>query len=167
MSISDLGVFVGEWAIEARFPSGPESEPSSGTTTEPPDKAAAPAGRSRFEWILDRQYLAQRIEVPVPEAPDGFTVVAANPGEDTYTQHYYDSRGVTRLYAMTFSGGVWTLLRESADFSPLDFAQRFTGRFSADGDRIEGRWEKKLPDSDWELDFELSYQRLKNQRPKK
>jgi hypothetical protein len=37
------------------------------------------------------------------------------------------------------------LLRESADFSPCDFAQRFTATFSGDGDRIDGAWEKALP----------------------
>ena len=68
-----------------------------------------------------------------------------------------DTRGVTRLYAMTFAGGVWTLTRESVDFSPLDFAQRFTGTFSADGDRIDGSWEKRMPGGAWELDFNLTY----------
>lgn len=61
---------------------------------------------------------------------------------------------------MTFSGGVWTLVRESADFSSLDFAQRFTGTFSADANRIDGAWEKALPRSGRELDFELSYARI-------
>jgi hypothetical protein len=45
---------------------------------------------------------------------------------------------VTRLYARTFIGKVWTLVRESADFSSLGFAQRFTGTFSADDNRIDG-----------------------------
>jgi hypothetical protein len=37
------------------------------------------------------------------------------------------SRGVVRIYAMTFDDGVWILRRESADFTPLAFAQRFVG----------------------------------------
>jgi hypothetical protein len=44
-------------------------------------------------------------------------------------QHYFDSRGVARLYEMTFSGGVWNLLRNSSDFTPLEFSQRFSGTF--------------------------------------
>ena len=43
-----------------------------------------------------------------------------------------------RLYAMTFRDGIWTLVRSSPDFTPLDFSQRFTGRFSADGNTISG-----------------------------
>jgi hypothetical protein len=42
---------------------------------------------------------------------------------------------------MTLGDGVWTLLRDSPDLSPLDFWQRFTGELSADGRTISGRWE--------------------------
>ena len=67
---------------------------------------------------------------------------------------------MVRLYAMTFGDGAWTLLRTSPDFTPLSFAQRYTGAFSADGRTIEGRWEKSDDgDASWELDFELSYRR--------
>jgi hypothetical protein len=142
MAGSDLGIFIGQWEVRAHL---------SGETV---------VARSVFEWILDGRYLAQRTEAPVPEAPNTLAIVAAGPEEGTYTQHYYDSRGMTRVYAMTFTGGVWTLTREAADFSSLDFAQRFTGTFSADGDRIDGAWEMALPGSGWELDFELSYTRI-------
>jgi hypothetical protein len=141
MLSTDLNVFLGQWSVDARIP-------------------GAPTGHSVFELILDGQYLVQRTHVPVPEAPDSLAVVTAGPEKGAYRQHYYDSRGVTRLYAMTFTGGVWTLLRESADFTPLDFAQRFTGTFSADGDRIDGAWETAMPGEGWHLDFELTYTRL-------
>ncbi|MEJ3746317.1 hypothetical protein WEI85_23875 [Actinomycetes bacterium KLBMP 9797] len=146
MSGSDLDIFVGAWAVEPRFPGGPRSGP--------------PAARSVFEWLLDGRYLAQRTEISIPDVPDSLAIVAAGPEPGRYTQHYYDSRGVTRLYAMTLAAGVWTLVREAADFSPLDFAQRFTGTFSAGGNRIDGAWEMALPGSGWELDFELTYTRI-------
>jgi hypothetical protein len=115
--------------------------------------------RSRFEWALDGQFLLQRTEVPVPAAPDSLTIISTDPETGAYTQHYYDSRGVVRLYAMTFADGVWTLTRESPDFSPLDFRQRFTGTFSPDGNTITGAWEKSVPDAGWEHDFDLIYRR--------
>lgn len=147
-ALARLGVFVGEWVIEARFPG------------DQPTMDEGPRGRSRFEWDLDRQVLLQRTEVPVPEAPDSLTIVSADLGTGAYTQHYYDSRGVTRLYAMTLDDRVWTLTRESPDFSPLDFAQRFTGTFSADGTTISGVWEKRLDrDCHWQHDFALTYRR--------
>jgi hypothetical protein len=88
-------------------------------------------------------------------------VIAFEPRTGAYTQHYFDSRGVVRLYEMTFDEGVWTLRRESPDFTPLSFAQRYVGEFSDDGDAIRGRWEKRELDSEaWELDFELDYVRV-------
>ena len=141
-ALAGLDVFVGEWVVEARFSGGD-----------------APAARSTFEWALDRQFLIQRTEVPVPEAPDALTIVSTDPETGVYTQHYYDSRGVVRLYAMTLAGGVWTLTRESPDFTPLDFSQRFTGTFSEHASTISGTWEKSLDGATWEHDFELTYHR--------
>ena len=145
-ALARLDVFVGGWSVEARFP-GPEQAPSGVTV------------RSRFEWTLDGQFLLQHTEVPIPDAPDSLAIVAAGPRAGGYTQHYFDSRGVVRLYAMTFAGGIWTLTRESPDFSPLDFRQRFSGTFSADGNTITGAWEKTAEGGGWEHDFALIYHR--------
>ena len=150
-ALARLDVFVGEWVVEARFP---------GDQPTPPDAAGdGLVARSRFEWALDRQFLIQRTEVPVPEAPDGLMIVSADPETGAYTQHYYDSRGVVRLYAMSLADGVWTLTRESPDFTPLDFRQRFTGTFSADQNTISGAWETGRDNGGWEHDFALTYRR--------
>ncbi|MEU5541454.1 hypothetical protein AB0G85_03540 [Streptomyces sioyaensis] len=77
----------------------------------------------------------------------------------TYTQHYFDSRGVARLYAMTFADGVWTLTRESPDFTPLVFRQHFTGTFSEDANTIAGALEVRFDGGEWEHDFTLTYRR--------
>ena len=149
--LARLDVFVGEWVMEARFPGG-----------QPAPAGAAgdgPQVRNRFEWALDRQFPLQRTEIPIPEAPDSLTIASVDPQNGAYTRHYYDSRGVARLYAMTLAGGVWTLTRESPDFTPLDFRQRITGTFSEDGNTIRGAWEKCLNGSGWEHDFALTYRR--------
>jgi|tagenome__1003787_1003787.scaffolds.fasta_scaffold20532295_2 hypothetical protein len=117
------------------------------------------AARASFTRALGGAFLLQRAQVDLPEAPDVLAVIAADPVRGGYLQHYFDSRGVVRLYAMTFDGTVWTLLRDQPDFSPLDFAQRFTGTLSPEAGTIAGRWEKKDPGRDWELDFELTYVR--------
>ncbi|MCX4880481.1 hypothetical protein [Streptomyces sp. NBC_00847] len=141
-SLKRLDVLVGEWVVEAEFP-GME----------------VPPGRSVFEWTLDGQFLVQRTEAPNP-APDGLAIIAVDPETGGCTQHYYDSRGVVRLYAMTFDEGVWQLLRESPDFSPLSFRQRYVGYVSEDGDTIRGAWEIARGESAaWERDFSLSYRR--------
>jgi hypothetical protein len=149
-ALARLDVFVGEWVMEARFPGGP-----------PPGTADdGPAARAWFEWALDGQFLLQRTSVPDPAVPDSLALIGAGLETGAYTQHYYDSRGVARLYAMTLDAdGVWTLRRESADFTPLDFRQRYTGRFSADGNTISGAWEIGLADGGLRHDFDLSYHR--------
>jgi hypothetical protein len=136
---------VGEWRIE---------DP---TRPFPPD--AADAARGTFEWTLGGAFLLQRSSVPVPEAPDGLSVIGPDAGEG-YTQHYFDSRGIARLYTMTFDGREWTLERHAPDFSPLPFHQRWLGTFSPDGATIRGRWETSPDGRDWELDFELAYERV-------
>jgi hypothetical protein len=136
--------FVGEWRLVAP------------AFSLPPELAAE--ARATFEWALGGAFLLQRTSIPVPEAPDSLCMIA--PDGDGYTQHYFDSRGVVRIYAMTFDGRTWTLLRSTPDFSPLDFHQRWTASFDGAG-TIAGRWESS-PDGGraWELDFELVYQRL-------
>jgi hypothetical protein len=151
-ALARLDVFVGEWAVEARFPGG---RPAPASAVE-----GAPAARSRFEWALGRQFLLQHTEIPVPEAPDSLAMVSAGLKTGAYTQHYYDSRGVVRLYAMSLAEGVWTLTRESPDFTPLEFRQRFTGTFSEDANTISGTWETGRDGAGWEHDFALTYRRI-------
>jgi hypothetical protein len=62
---------------------------------------------------------------------------------------------------MTFDDGIWTLLRDAADFTPLDFSQGFSAEFGADGNRISGRWESSREGSSWEHDFDLTYQKVR------
>jgi hypothetical protein len=145
-ALQRLDGFIGEWRLGLGF-----AIPS-------PENGGV---RSVFEWALDRQFLVQRTEIPDPNAPNSLCIVAYDPNTDAYTQHYFDSRGVVRLYAMTFRDGIWTLLRESPDFTPLDFSQRFTGTFSADGNTIQGTWEITGNGSGWKKDFDLMYSRVK------
>jgi hypothetical protein len=141
-----LEIFLGQWRVEApAFPLPPE---------------LADSARTTFEWTLDGAFLLQQSLIPVPEAPNGLCVIGLDAG-DGYTQHYFDSRGIARLYAMGFDGRDWTLERHAPDFSALDFHQRWLAAFSADGDTIQGRWETSPDGRDWALDFELTYRRMR------
>jgi hypothetical protein len=116
-------------------------------------------GRTVFEWMAGERFVVQRWEVPHPEAPDGIAIIGAD-SPSPYLQHYFDSRGVARVYQMSFSDGEWKLWRESADFSPLDFSQRFAAKFSEDRATIAGHWEKSVDGSTWEHDFNLLYTKV-------
>ena len=141
--LETLEPFVGEWSLIAAF------------KNIPPADAGA---RVTFEWLPGKTFLIERWEVPVPEAPDGIAIIGADPkSEGNYLQHYFDSRGVARVYKMSFEDGIWKLWRDEPDFSPLDFSQRFTGTFSDDGQTIAGRWEINHDGKTWEHDFDLTY----------
>lgn len=143
--MDELEPFIGEWAMAATFPNAPTLED--------------PSARTTFEWMPGRRFLIQRFQAPDP-APDGIAIIGFDAGRDTLLQHYFDSRGVARVYAMTFADGIWTLTRTKPDFSPLDFSQRYTGRFSEDQTAISGSWEISHDGSTWEHDFELNYAKV-------
>ena len=115
-------------------------------------------GTTTFEPELGGRFLLQR-SLADPPVPSSLCVIGPNADGDGYTQHYFDSRGVVRVYKMTFDGREWTLLRDEPDFTPLSFSQRFVGTFSGDGRTVNARWEKSGDDGSWELDFELTYTR--------
>jgi hypothetical protein len=56
---------------------------------------------------------------------------------------------------MTFTDGVLRQWREMPGFH-----QRFTGELSADGSRIDARWERSEDGEDWFIDFELTHTRV-------
>ena len=144
--MSALEPFLGEWRLAAAFKDLPPSEADARVT---------------FEWLPGEKFMIERWEIPVPEAPDGIAIIGADPErEGNYLQHYFDSRGVARVYKMSFEEGVWKLWRDEPDFSPLDFSQRYIGTFSADRKTIAGRWEICHDGRTWENDFDLTYTRV-------
>lgn len=116
-------------------------------------------GRCEFEWMDGKQLLLQRTHAPSP-MPGSLCVIAPAAGGG-WTQHYFDTRGVVRLYEMTIGDGVWQLRRTVADFSPLNFSQRFRGVFGDGNHTIRGTWEKTDERGAWMKDFELVYRRLR------
>ena len=149
-ALARLDVFVGEWAIDAQF------APERGV-----ELSAGERPTVSFEWILGDRYLLQKSHAPDP-IPESSCLIALDGNDDErFVQHYFDSRGVTRIYEMTFDGRTWTLTREKPDFSPLEFKQRFTGTFEDGNTTIRGGWEICNDGSTWETDFGLVYTRLR------
>lgn len=146
-ALERLEPLVGEWAVEARFTFTPE--PTHGTLA--------------FTWELGRQFLQQRSTTDHPAAPDVLALLSvAEEGDGyEYVQHYFDSRGVVRVYRMTLRENRWTLLRDRPDFTPLDFVQRYTGTFGDEGRTITGRWERSDDGGvTWEHDFDLTCRKI-------
>jgi hypothetical protein len=148
-ALERLDALVGEWTMAAGPPGG---DPWPGEA------------RVSFEWLEGRTWLIERWSVEMPEAPDGIAIIGlaeapakagAEVSGDTLQQHYFDSRGVHRVYEMSLEDGEWKLWREGPPFD-----QRFTGTFSEDGKTIAGRWEIREEGSDWRTDFDVTYTRV-------
>ncbi|PYZ96655.1 hypothetical protein CR205_13220 [Alteribacter lacisalsi] len=96
-------------------------------------------GETTFDWMEKEQFIVQRTLMNKPQFPR--------------------SRGVTPLYNMSLEDNVRKLWRDTSDFSPLEFRQRFTGEVNESKDTIRSAWEKSFHGLDWEYDFELNIKR--------
>jgi hypothetical protein len=111
----------------------------------------AAAGRAVFERLEEGGFVAQRSYAPDP-APDAVWIIGADDSAEARTVLYHDSRGVARVYQTTLVDGVWRVWRDAPGF-----AQRYTGRLSADGRTIAGAWELARDNATWAKDFDLNY----------
>jgi hypothetical protein len=68
--------------------------------------------------------------------------------------HYFDSRGVYRVYEVRISEDELELTRDAPGFS-----QRFTGKFEEGGDKISGLWKLSRDNTNWEDDLQITYRR--------
>jgi hypothetical protein len=142
-ALEQLGAFVGEWHTEIT------------SMSFDPDPSAVVRGHASFQWREGEAFLLQRAEVPNTEFPRSTAVIGPDDAAGTYGMLYFDSRGVSRIYRMTLSGGIWTLWRDFPGFS-----QRFQGTFSDDKNTITAYWEKSSDGSNWEHDFDITYRRV-------
>ena len=144
-ALERLELFVGRWELEIT------------SMSFHPDPSAVERGRTSFDWLEAGAFLIQHSEVSTSaDFPRSMAVIDPDDEAETYSMLYFDSRGVSRIYRMTFSGGIWTLWRDFPGFS-----QRFHGTFSEDQNTITARWEKSSNGSKWEHDFDITYARSK------
>lgn len=68
--------------------------------------------------------------------------------------HYFDSRGVFRVYEVGVDSKSWRYFRDSPGFS-----QRFTGTFSDDGNTIVGLCELNRDGAHWKDDLRITYRK--------
>ena len=142
--LKDLGAFVGEWNVAGAM-----------TLDEPMEIS----GWTGFEWLAGGGYLVQRSTTEREEFPNTLAVIGPADEGEGYVMHYFDSRGVSRIYKMSLDGRSWTLDREPSG-PRSDFWQRWIGEFSEDGNTIQGRWENSDNGADWQIDFYLTYTRI-------
>ena len=121
-------------------------------------------GTATIEWLDGRRFLTQRARNDQPDFPDSLSVIGETAhdrvgggGDDTVPKlrmHYYDSRGVFRVYDASVDDATWRLWRDAPGFS-----QRFTGRMTDGGDTIVGQWQLCRDDVHWADDLQITYRR--------
>ena len=128
---------VGEWSIEATHPALPDTDIR---------------GQVTFEWLEDQRFLIQRSHYEHPEIPDA--VVVSGIVDGTPSMHYFDSRGVHRVFALEITRDTWRFWNDTPGF-----AQRFIGTLGHGV--IEGRAELSRDDgATWALDLAITYRRI-------
>ncbi|HEY8409420.1 MAG TPA: hypothetical protein VIK66_15690 [Gaiellaceae bacterium] len=129
--------FIGRWETEGAHPMLP---------------GEAIRGSSTFEWLAGDRFLIWRSHSDHPEIPDAITIIGVTNGQ--LSMHYFDQRGVYRVYAASFEDATWRFWRDAA--AP-DLSQRFTGTFSDDGNTITGCGQLSRDGKKWEGDLDLTF----------
>lgn len=152
-TLKALERLVGTWATEATHPAMADTVVR-GTVT--------------VEWLEGRRFLVHRSHFDHPEFPTSISIIGhterdrvdSPPATDPpphLTMHYFDSRGVFRVYEARIEDDSWKLSRLARGFS-----QRFDGTFVDGGDTITGLWQVCEDGAHWKDDLRITYRRRKS-----
>jgi hypothetical protein len=153
--LNQLGRLVGTWTTQATHPAVP---------------GVVVRGTVEFAWLEGERFLIQRARTDHADFPGFMAVLGVtdkdrvDPGasettgadESAMTMHYFDSRGVFRVYDVSIDGEALRIWRNAPGFS-----QRFTGTFADGGDTIAGTWQLCRDDVNWNDHLAITYRRRK------
>ena len=135
---------VGEWTLEATHPMFPS------TTVN---------GRMTYAWLEGERFLVQRSSNDHPDFPDSVSVIGFAADEEL-TAHYFDSRGVFRIYRVAMEGDTLRMWRDEPGFS-----QRLEAKLSPDGATLAGVWQLSRDDETWADDLAVAFARAAAAEP--
>jgi hypothetical protein len=135
-----LQVLVGDWDMEL-----------SGASFLP-DLKAKVHGPVSFEWIENGAFLV--MHQGQKKVPQATWLVGRDESTDLFKVLYFDARGISRIYEMSFGAGEWRMWRNAPGFW-----QRFRGILAKNHNTITAEWEKSDDGQKWEHDFYIKYTR--------
>ena len=107
------------------------------------------AGRQHYERVLDGAFVRLDWAYDHPDFPDALALLSDD------AMHYFDVRGVTRVFDLTFRDDGWSMVRIDPEFS-----QRYTATYVGP-DTIESEGERSADQgATWAHDFSMSYVRV-------
>ena len=140
-ALAPFGVLIGEWKTV-------------GTHGDLPDTELH--GRATFAWFENGAFLMMRSEIDDSRFPAGVAIFGSDNVNQEHFMLYFDERGVSRKYDVSFEDNVLKWTRQGSDFS-----QRYTLTLSDDGQTVVGKGEISKDGSTWEKDLNLTYTRVK------
>jgi hypothetical protein len=154
LSMKPFARLLGHWTTEATHPAFP---------------GLVVRGTLESSWLEGERFLIQRSRAEHPDFPDGIMIIGftehdrVQNGQRTVdpsstkpelTMHYFDARGVFRVYDVSADEREWRFWRNSPGFS-----QRFTGTYADGGHTIEGLSQLCEDDKNWKDDLKITYRR--------
>jgi hypothetical protein len=153
-ALKPLDAFVGNWTTEAKHPAFP---------------GGVVRGEVNVEWLEGKRFLIHRSRTDHPDFPDSISIIGfterdrvdkaakRDPGaasESQLSMHYFDSRGVFRLFDVRADAKSYRFERLAPGFS-----QRFTGTLTDDGNTILGQWQLCEDATTCKDDLQITYRR--------
>jgi hypothetical protein len=139
---------VGAWTTEATHPKVP------GTTV---------SGAAEVQWLEGERFLIFRAHNDHPDFPDSISIIGDT---DDLQWHYFDSRGVHRIYELSVTDDGWEIARDAAGRDAPEigrdasgFSQRLTLTFEDDDNTMAGRSKISFDDKTWQDDLQITYRR--------
>ncbi len=123
----------------------------------PPSPDVTVHGHVTFQWIEGGSLLVMRQSEQSGTTPSARWAIGRDESGSGYKVLYSDNRGVSRVFEMSLSEGLWQLWRNAPGFS-----QRFEGRVSPDRKTITSHWKKSFDSTTWEHDVDVTYTRLQH-----
>lgn len=137
---SPLDVFIGTWSTTGRFVSPLPGEPETMTATD------------SYEWLPGNAHILHKAEAHMGDDGPSFTnEIMGYAADGALEATAYGGDGSVAHYIARLEDLGWEIDGET---------ERFRGAFSADGQKLTGRWELR-DNGDWRpwLDIELVKQR--------
>lgn len=151
--LAALNRLVGTWSTESTHPLMP---------------GVVVRGTVVVEWLDGRRFLSHRARTDHPDIPDALWIIG-DMSHDRVPQtkgailpfaaagmrlHYFDARGVFRVFETSIDDESWKYWNEAPGFS-----QRFTGTFQDGGNTIIGQTQLRRDDVHWKDDLAITYRR--------
>lgn len=138
--LNELGFLIGNWKTKVYNASFLKS------------RSEIIAGKTSFEWFENETFLVMKSETTKDGPPASVSIINLDDTNGQGAMIYYDERGVSRIYQMSFAGNVWKLWRDAPGFN-----QKFEGVISNDRKIMKASWFAMEDEKTWVHDFDIEY----------